>query len=418
MGEFERLLDKYADLVVRVGVNVQPGQAVVIGGMSPVSLEHADLARRIVAKAYDAGASQVRVFFDDDQIARMSMERTAEDVLANPSAHQARWMEELAEGGAAFISIGGRDPQLYQGVAPSRLRTSGQANAKVFQNMSSYTGTMRVSWCGVAAASAGWAKTVFPDLPADEAVARLWERIFQACRVTADGDAVAAWRDHQAQLRQRQAYLDGAQFQRLHFTAPGTDLAVDLPANHRWLSVGSSTNEQGNAFVPNIPSEEVFTAPQRDGVNGTVRASMPLNYGGGLITGLTLRLEKGKVVEYGAESGLPLLENLLAMDEGARYLGEVAIVPANSPIAEMGVLFYNTLFDENASCHLAFGRAYPICVEGGGAMSGEERQAHGLNQSITHVDFMIGSDQMDVDGVTAAGERVALLRQGNWVANS
>lgn len=274
---------------------------------------------------------------------------------------------------------------------------------------------MKVNWCGAAAPVKGWADAALPDLPEGERMQALWEHILMACRVTGEGDPVAAWKEHLGRLGERTAFLNRSRFTRLHYRAPGTDLTIGLPERHRWISGAGARNSQGVAFCPNLPTEEVFTAPQKDGVNGVVRSTLPLNYAGTLITGMTLRFANGRVVSYSADSGQEVLGGIFDTDEGARFLGEVALVPVTSPIYETGILFYNTLFDENASCHLAVGRPYPICVEGGGAMSPAEREQAGLNYSSTHVDFMIGSEALDIDGETASGERVPLFRKGMWV---
>lgn len=414
VASLENRLDQYAELLVRVGLNLQPAQTLVIGGTAPVSLEHADLVRRITAKAYEAGAGRVQVFWQDEAISRMTLERASAEALGQYPAHLAAWLQELAEGGAAFLTIAGSDPNLLTGVDPGRIGIATQAAARGLSGVRPFMNRMQVSWGVAAAASQGWADIAFAHLPAGERVGALWEAILSACRVTGQNDPVADWQAHMERLGKKQTYLNTQSFAALHFRGPGTDLYMDLPAGHRWISVSGTTNARGLSFAPNIPSEEIFTAPRLDGVTGTVRATLPLNYKGALIYGLTLRFEGGRVVEYSADSGREILSGLFETDDGARRLGEVALVPVDSPIAQTGTLFYNTLFDENASCHLAVGQAYPACVEGGTGLSREGLMAAGLNQSMTHVDFMIGSAELEIDGVTGAGERVALFRRGNW----
>lgn len=410
MGSLEQRLDQYAELMIRVGINLQPGQNLIVNG----SLEHADLVRRVVAKAYDAGARRVWVDWNDPQISRMTLARADAEALKEVPPQLAAWKEAHLAGGGALLSIGGSDPKLYAGIDPSRISTATQAAARANQGVSAYTSTMKAAWCGAAAPVKGWADAALAHLPEDERIAALWDYILAACRVTGDGDPVAAWQEHLARLGERTDFLNRQRFVRLHYRAPGTDLTIDLPENHLWISGAGAKNSVGTAFCPNLPTEEVFTAPQKDGVNGIVRSTLPLNYAGTLITGMTLRFDNGRVVEYLAETGQEVLKGILETDEGARFLGEVALVPVSSPINQTGILFYNTLFDENASCHLAIGRPYPICVAGGAAMSPEERAAAGLNYSSTHVDFMIGSAELDIDGETADGQRVALFRSGMW----
>jgi aminopeptidase len=258
-----------------------------------------------------------------------------------------------------------------------------------------------------------WSAKVFPELDEETRVAKLWELIFKLTRV--DGDnPVEAWKQHIDQLSEKKNLLNAKKYSKLHFKAPGTDLLVDLAEKHQWVSA-SSFNEKGTLYVPNLPTEEVFTMPNRNGVNGTVTSTKPLSYNGTLIKGFTFTFEEGKIVKATAEQGEEVLQRLLDMDEGARYLGEVALVPHDSPISNSNLIYYNTLFDENASCHLAIGNAYPFCLEGGTAMSKEELIAQGANISFTHVDFMIGSAEMDIDGITEDGSREPLFRQGNWV---
>ncbi|MFZ5826733.1 MAG: aminopeptidase [Bacillota bacterium] len=411
MSNFEQRLDQYADLLIRVGINLQPGQKLIVRG----SLEHADLVRRAVAKAYEAGAGRVFVDWTDPQVRRMTAERATEDGLKEYPPSWLKWQEELLAGGGALLSVTGSDPQLLAGIEPGRVSAMLQAAARVNQGVSALTATMQASWCVGAAPVQGWANAALPDLPESERVAALWDRVFTACRIDGVTDPVPAWRVHLGRLGERTDFLNRMQFTRLHYRAPGTELTVGLPANHLWFSGAGSRNSQGVPFCPNLPTEEVFTAPQRDAVDGVVRSTLPLNHGGALITGLTLRFERGRVVEYSADSGVEVLKGILETDEGARFLGEVALVPVSSPINQTGILFYNTLFDENASCHLAVGRAYPFCVQGGTAMSAAEREQAGLNFSNTHVDFVIGSAELDIDGETASGERVPLFRRGMWV---
>ncbi len=402
-------LDRYAELTVRVGLNLQPGQTLMISG----STEAVDFIRRVTRKAYEAGAGRVHVTWSDPDVTRLTMELASDEGLAAAPVHTGRWFEELAEQGAAFLSISAPNPDLMAGIDPKRISVSSRCQQQAMQGYSRATSAGKVSWCVVAVPTAGWAAKLFPELSPEEGIAKLWGYVLDATRASAD-DPVGAWREHLDRLGERKSYLNQRRFKKLYFTAPGTDLTVELSDLHQWVCVSGTTNAKGVAFAPNVPSEEVFTAPQRTGVNGVVRSTLPLNYGGTMIEGITLRFDNGRIVEYSATAGEEALKGIIETDEGAHYLGEVALVPVESPIYQTGILFHNTLFDENASCHLAIGRAYPLCIQGGSEMSAEELAAHGVNQSLTHIDFMIGSEEMNIDAETATGERVAVFRNGSW----
>jgi aminopeptidase len=273
----------------------------------------------------------------------------------------------------------------------------------------------KVSWSIVSVPTPSWASKVFPDLPVDEAIDKLWGYIFQATRLDRD-DPIGAWEEHIRQLQERVAFLNGRSYRKLHYTAPGTDLTVELPKEHLWVA-GGIFNDRGTFFVPNLPTEEVFTLPSKDGVNGTVTSTMPLNYNGNLIDRFSLTFEKGRIISFTAEEGYETLKQLIETDEGSHYLGEVALVPHGSPISAMDVIFYNTAFDENASSHLAIGSAYPLCIKEGTTKSKEELASRGANSSLTHVDFMIGSAEFNIDGETADGSREPLFRKGAWAIN-
>ncbi len=270
-----------------------------------------------------------------------------------------------------------------------------------------------INWNIVCYATPSWARTVFPDLPEQEGVARLWDAIFAASRVDAP-DPVAAWASHNAALHARTAHLDAKRYAALHFTGPGTDLRVGLADGHLWLG-GSEPAKNGIVCNPNIPSEEVFTTPHLARVDGTVRSTKPLSYQGTLIEGIEVRFEAGRIVQSASRTGHEVLERVLGTDEGARRLGEVALVPHSSPISRSGLLFYNTLFDENAASHIALGQSYRTCLEGGTAATDTELAERGANSSLIHIDWMIGSGEVDVDGVTAAGAREPVMRGGEWV---
>lgn len=409
-------LEKYADLIIRVGLNVQPDQTVYIGSVSsPTQLDCADFARLLVRKAYAAGARKVHVFWGDDETNKIGLVHAPLEGLGEVTPGLVRWFEEEAEQNAAFAYLFAPNPTLLADVDPERVGVARKAGATALAGFMRWTGSMAANWCIAGHPRAGWAKTVHPDLPVDKAIERLWWEVLHTARVLTD-DPVAEWQAHTARLKARTTYLNERRFAKLHFRAPGTDLVVGLPAGHLWQGGADANTRTGVVFAANIPTEEVFCAPLRTEVDGTVTATMPLNLGGVLVEGLRLTVADGRVVDFDADSGREAFAKVLETDEGARYFGEVALVSADSPIAELGTLFYNTLYDENAACHLAIGRAYPINLEGGTELSQEEQVARGLNYSATHIDFMIGSRQLDVDGITAAGEVVPLLRAGLWVA--
>lgn len=408
---FETQLERYAELLLRLGVNLQPGQNLILNaGAAPVE-EVATMMRLLTRKAYAMGARNVFPQWDDADIARTRMLLAPEEALSDVQLWRIRWMEEQSDLGSAFLSLAAPDPDLFAGVATERLTIARRANARASERLMAATMKLAHPWSIGAVAIRAWAQKVHPDLGENEALAALWAYIFKATRVD-QPDPLAAWHEHLTQLATHMNALNRLRFARLHYRAPGTDLTIDLPAGHLWEG-GGSTLQRERPIVPNIPTEEVFSLPARNGVNGVVSATMPLNYNGVLIEGIRLKLDGGRIIEYSATSGEEALKSIIETDEGSHYLGEVALVPANSPV-NVGKPVYNTLFDENAACHIAIGRAYPTCIEGGEAMSQEELAARGVNFSDTHVDFMIGSTELDIDGETASGERVPVFRRGLW----
>ena len=402
-------LERYADLAIGVGLNLQPGQHLVI--RAPI--EAVELTRALAARAYAAGCPYVDVSYSDDQLQLVRFRHAPADSFKEFPTWRVRGMIERAEQGAAFLTVAGGNPDLLKGQDPERVATTMRVASEQSKPFSrEYITTMRVSWCVISAAVAPWAARVFPEAPAQEQVERLWDAIFSACRVD-QADPRAAWRRHIDALEARREYLNERAYTALRYAAPGTDLTVGLPDSHIWKG-GIDYNAQGTRFVPNIPTEEVFTLPHSRQVDGTVAATKPLNYGGRLIENFSLTFERGRVVAVEAESGAEVLEKLIATDEGAARLGEIALVPHSSPISGFGLLFYNTLFDENASSHVALGQAYTVCLEGGEGMSQQQLADAGANSSVTHVDFMIGSGRMDIDGVLADGSTEPVMRAGEW----
>jgi aminopeptidase len=408
MSDFQKNLEKYAELAVKVGVNIQKGQTLVVGA----SLDAAEFARLVVKKAYEAGAHNVIVNWNDDVVARTKYELAPDEVFHEYPEWRAKEQEALVEKGAAFMSVVSQSPDLLKGINPERIANFNKAAGKALSKYRKAIQSDKVSWTVVAAASPAWAAKVFPDVPSDQQLAKLWDAIFKAVRVDTD-NPVEAWKKHDENLHEKVRYLNEKRYAKLHYQAPGTDLTIELPKNHLWVGAGS-VNENGVEFMANMPTEEVFTVPHRTGVNGTVTSTKPLSYGGNIIDRFSITFENGKIVGVKAEEGEEILKHLVETDEGSHYLGEVALVPYNSPISQSNILFFNTLFDENASNHLAIGSAYAFCIEGGKKMSAEELKENGLNESITHVDFMIGSAEMDIDGITADGKSEPIFRAGNW----
>ena len=405
----EQKLEKYARLVVKTGVNIQKDQILVVN--SPI--ECADFARKIAKEAYAAGAKDVVVSWNDEKLSKIRFTDAPDKVFDEfPN-----WRKEMylgyAKEGAAFVSIAASDPEILKDVNPDRIarmqKVSGNALKEYRERMMNNKNT----WCVVSIPTVSWAKKIFPQLSEAEAVARLWDAILETVRV-GDGDPIAAWQSHLKTLTKSKELMNEYNFTRLHYkNALGTDLTVELPKGHIWLS-GAEFTPDGREFVANMPTEEVFTLPKKHGVNGTVVSSKPLNYHGNLIENFKLTFKDGKVIEYSAKKGQSILEKLLTADESAAYLGEVALVPHDSPISNLNILFYNTLFDENASCHLAFGKAYPVCIEGGDKMDESALEAAEVNDSLIHEDFMIGTADLEITGITQDGKEVAVFKNGNF----
>lgn len=408
MGTFEESVSKYAELAVKVGVNIQPGQPLYIGA----STESAEFVRLVTKKAYEAGARHVFVDWQDDEISRLRYEMAPEDSFSDFPGWIPKMREELVGMNAAFMNIVSQSPDLLKGIDPMRIANFQKAAGRALESYRQAIQSDKVSWTVIAAPSKAWAAKVFADLPEEDQVPALWDAIFKAVRADVE-DPVAAWKKHDETLHEKADHLNKKKYAKLHYTAPGTDLTIGLPAGHIWAGAGS-VNAQGATFMANMPTEEAFTVPHKDRIDGYVSSTKPLSYGGNIIDHFKITFKDGRITEVEAEQGEDVLNHLIETDEGARSLGEVALVPHSSPISTSGLLFYNTLFDENASNHLAIGSAYAFCIEGGKEMDSEELQRHGLNQSITHVDFMIGSDKMDIDGILEDGTAEPILRGGEW----
>ncbi len=413
--DLERTLSLYGDLAVKIALNLQPGQRLLIVGPlanGGVSLDAAPLVRHVAESAYRAGAEYVEALWGDEalQLARFTYApRESFDRFSTwfPDA-----IAQHARAGNAVLSIYANDPDLLKNQSPEIVGTVQKAVSHAVRPFREHVSKNGTNWSVIAAPSPGWAGRVFPERPAGERIDALWEAIARLVRLDRP-DPVAAWEEHLAALAARRDFLNARRYTALKYRGPGTDLTLGLVPGHVWVS-GRSTSQQGIAFAPNLPTEEVFTMPHRDRVDGTVRATKPLSYGGTLIENFAMTFEAGRVVKATADRGEAVLRSLLDTDAGASRLGEVALVPHSSPVAQSGLLFYNTLFDENAASHVALGSAYRFNTEGGEAMSEEQFDRAGGNRSVTHVDFMIGSSELDVDGVRSDGHAEPLMRAGDW----
>ena len=406
---FDEKLDRLAEVAVKVGLGLKAGQELIMSA----PIEALPLVRRITQHAYKAGALLVTTFYSDDPSVLARYEYGADASFD----YAPKWLHDgIAEGfrsGAARLAIAGANPALLAKQDPAKVARANVAASKAGKPAMELITRHEINWTIVACATPEWAKLVFPGELEHIAVAKLWEAIFVASRIAVD-DPVAEWQAHGARLKKRMDMLNTKRFSALHFKGPGTDLKVGLADDHLWAG-GGTTAGNGVYCQPNIPTEECFTTPHKDRVDGTVRASKPLSHQGTLIENIAVRFEGGKIVEATATAGEDVLNRLISTDDGARRLGEVALVPHSSPIAQSGVLFWNTLFDENAASHIALGQAYSTCLIGGEKMDAERLAALGANASLIHVDWMIGSGEMDVDGVAADGSSEPLMRKGEWV---
>ncbi|TVY04384.1 aminopeptidase [Cohnella terricola] len=408
MKPFQQRLEQYAALAVEVGVNVQPGQQLCI--ISPISA--AEFVRAAVKRAYEIGAKYVQVDWSDEEVSRSRLELVSEETLSYFPTWLTDSRVKMAEEGTAFLHVVAENPDILQGVDPKRIALSTKAQQTAMQPFRRFTLNNICAWSIVAYPTQPWANKVFPELAENDRVNALWEAFFAAARVNEE-NPIEHWREHAATLSAKAKWLNEKKYKELKYRAPGTDLTIGLTDGHLWTRAGG-TNAAGTAFIPNIPTEEVFTSPHRDKINGTVSSSKPLNYGGKLIENFSFTFKDGRIVDYSAEKEYDTLKQLVETDDGSHYLGEIALVPHRSPISDTNLIFYNTLFDENAACHLAIGFGFPFCIEGGLAMSKEQLGDKGINHSLTHIDFMIGRADLDIDGITEDGTVEPIFRNGNW----
>ncbi|MCP3033012.1 aminopeptidase [Halobacillus sp. A1] len=408
MTTHRKQLEKYAELALKKGVNIQSGQGLIINA----PIEAADLVRIITAKAYGKGAKNVHIEWSDEMVSYMKMKNAPMSILENFPKWKVDALEGMVKDGYSLLTVYGPNPDLLKGIDSERIAKANKASGEALTTYRDYIMNDKVTWSIIAYPQASWSEKVFPDDTTANAQKKLWEQIFSITRVD-QPDPLKAWEEHNETLRKAREYLNSKQYKKLHYKGPGTDLTIDLVKDHIWHG-GSTESEKGVEFNPNMPTEEVFTMPHKNGVQGTVSSTKPLSYGGNLIENFTLTFENGIVVDYTAESGKETLKHLLESDDGAKRLGEVALVPDESPISQSGHIFFNTLYDENASCHLALGKAYPTNVKGGSSMTKEQMNQQGVNDSLVHEDFMMGSSELDIDGESHEGQFEPVFRNGSW----
>ena len=407
---FEKNLDRLAEIAIRVGLGLAPGQELVM----TATLDAIPLARLITEHAYKAGASLVTTLFTDEESTLLRFRHGANASFDAAPSWLFEGMAQAYRSGAARLAITGGDPSLLSKEDPEKVSRVNRATSKAYRPALELIVRHEINWTIVACATPAWAAAMFPDLPQDEALVKLWRCIFAASRVAGELDPVAAWKEHDANLHARANRLNEKRFWALHFRGPGTDLRVGLADDHLWLG-GGTTAGNGRYCIPNMPTEEVFTTSHKDRVEGRVTSTKPLSYQGTMIEEISVQFRAGQIVEAHAARGNQVLQRMIQTDEGARRLGEVSLVPHSSPIASSGLLFMNTLFDENAACHIALGQAYSACLKDGDSLTPEQLASRGANNSLIHVDWMIGSSRIDVDGISATGDSQPVMRAGEWV---
>ena len=405
----EQSLDLLAQVAVNVGLGLKHGQELLMTS----SLDALPLARRITEHAYRAGASLVTTFYSDDETTLMRYQLAPNESFDRAAGWLYDGMAAAFKSGCARLAIAGGNPMLLSREDPDKVGRANASMSKAYRPALEYISRHDINWTIVASATPAWAAAVFPNDSPDAALAKLWDAIFAASRIHT-ADPVSAWKQHDATLHKHAERMNAKRYAALRYHGPGTDLKLGLADDHLWLG-GGTTAGNGNYCIPNIPTEEIFSMPHKDRVDGTVTATKPLSHQGTMIEGIQVRFERGRIVDARATRGQEVLQKLIDTDEGARHLGEVALVPHSSPISASGVIFSNTLFDENAASHVAMGQAYASTIRDGEKLSPEELAAKGANTSLIHVDWMIGSSKLDIDGITASGTEEPLMRAGEWV---
>ena len=413
MTNYKEKLQQYAELLVKVGMNVQPKQPVFIRS----SVETLELTHLIVEEAYHCGASDVRVVYSDPTLKRLKFENESVEHFANHEikSYDVEARMDYVKRGAANLALISEDPDLMDGIDSQKLQAFQQQNARAFKGYMESVQKNQFPWVVAAFPSKAWAKRVYPELSVEEAYSKFIDEVFDIVRIDGN-DPVENWRQHIANLSVYAQKLQQKNYHALHYVSEGTDLTVGLAKNHIWEDATSYVNGKEQAFIANIPTEEVFTAPDRNRVDGYVTNKLPLSYNGTIIDQFKLMFKDGEIIDFSAEKGEAVLKDLINTDEGSRRLGEVALVPDDSPISNRNTIFYNTLFDENAACHLAIGSAYAFNIQGGTEMTVEEKIASGLNDSNVHVDFMIGSSDLTIYGIFEDGSKELVFENGNWAS--
>lgn len=400
-------INEFAKLAVSVGINIKPGETLLIRA----DIEAYDFVRRCVKEAYSIGAKHVYVEYSDEYITRERYLNAPIESFDEYPSWQSDKYTDIAKNGGAFLSIISNDPDALKDIDSDRIARFQKVSAKYLKEWRSYTMNDRAKWSIVAVPSKKWAKKVFPTLDEEEALKKLWISILDASRVCEN--SIEAWKTHNAKLQEKTALLNKMNFKKLIYKSSKTDLTIGLPKGHIWVS-GAAKDPLGNSFNPNIPTEEIYGMPHKYEVDGVVFSTKPLIYSGSIIDDFWFKFESGKIVDFGAEKGYENLKKLINTDEGSKRLGEIALVPYDSPISKSGILFYSTLFDENASCHLAIGAAYGSCIENGASIEDVDKDKIGMNQSLTHVDFMIGDNDLDISGITWDNKHIQIFKNGNW----
>ncbi|GAA0787379.1 aminopeptidase [Hathewaya limosa] len=402
-------LKRYAELAVKTGVNIQKGQKLFIN--SPI--ECADFTRLVADMAYDNGAKDVIINWIDEKFSKIRFMKAPKEVFEEMPDWQKEFYLSNVKDGAAFLSIHASDPELLKDVDPNIISIAQKTRSIALKEYSERLMSNKNAWSVISIPTEGWATKVFPELSPKDAMKKLWDYIFNIVRVDKE-NPVEAWKEHTNNLKNKMNALNSYHFKSMHYkNSLGTDLTVELPKKHLWLG-GSEHTENGIEFLANMPTEEIFSLPLKTGVNGTLVSSKPLNYGGNLINNFSFTFKDGKIVDFKAEQGYESLKHLIETDEGSHYLGEIALVPFHSPISNSNIIFFNTLYDENASCHFAIGKAYSVCIENGANMDEDQLKENGVNDSLTHVDFMVGTNDLSIIGTTYDGKEIEVFKNGDW----
>ena len=404
------LLQSYARLIVRSGANVRPGQTVTLN----IAVEQADFAGMLTEECYQAGAKKVNVEWLSDAITRLHFQYADQETLARVLPWEEAKAKQMVEDLPCRIFIASQDPDALAGISPEKLSAVGQSRARVLKP---YRNAIdgKHQWTIAAYPSEKWAKKCFPEETTENAVAKLWEAVLTTVRIDSEHDPVAAWAAHTAFISEKAAWLNAQDFRTLRYrSANGTDFTVELIPDAHWEGAAAVNNQNGASYIPNMPTEEIFTSPLAGRCEGTLVATKPLSWNSQLIENFSITFENGRAVSCTAEKGRELLEKMLVMDDCSNMLGEVALVPKESPVNRCGFLFYETLFDENACCHVALGAGFKEVLPDGDSLTTEEAKARGINDSIIHVEFMVGSDDLSIDGIRADGSSVPVFRNGTW----